>query len=601
MRPLLRIVRLGRPVAPRLLLAVLAGVGAGGAAVGLTATSAWLIARAAQQPPVLYLMVAITAVRAFGVGRGVLRYAERLAAHDAAFRILGDLRTDAYARLERLAPAGLGAFHSGDLLARLVADVDGLADLWLRVLLPYASAVLVAAGAVALLWALVPAAGIALALTLLGVAFGAPLVASAVARRAERRLAPARGELAAATLDLLAGAPELAAAGAAGRAVRHLGVIDARLAQAEGQAAAGSGAGVLIAGLAGGAAVWLALVIGVVAVRAGTLDGVALAVVVLTPLAVHEVVVGLVPAAQYLPGLAAAATRLQEVLERPDPVREPVQPARLPGGPYGLRVRGLRARYRPDAPDVLRGLDLDVAAGQRALVTGPSGSGKSTFAAVLLRFLDPWAGTVEIVGSEGAVELTQLAGDDVRRVIRLCDQDPHIFDTSIAENVRLARPGATEAELAEALRAAQLWPWIESLPRGVETLVGEHGAQLSAGQVQRLALARALLADAPVLVFDEPTEHLDQATAAALTADLLAATAGRTVIVITHRPELMATADWAATLDLGAWSAGASPAPEPPEAANAPGASGASGVDRAPRPRPAAASALGSPSEAGSA
>ncbi|MGC8634918.1 MAG: thiol reductant ABC exporter subunit CydC [Candidatus Limnocylindrales bacterium] len=587
MKPLLRIVRMGRPLTPRLLLAVLAGAGAVGAAIGLTATSAWLIDRAAQQPPVLYLMVAITAVRTFGIGRGVLRYGERLAAHDAAFRILGDLRAQTYGRLERLAPAGLESFRSGDLLARLVDDVDGLADLWLRVLLPYASVGLAAAGSVLLLWILAPAAGAALAVTLLATAFGAPLVAAAVARRAERRIAPARGELAAASLDLLAGAPELVAAGAAERAVRQLAAIDARLAQAEAQSSTGTGAGALAAGLSAGAAVWLALVAGVLAVRAGALGGVALAVVVLTPIAVHEAVAGLVPAAQHLPGLAAAANRLSEVLDRPDPVREPAEPEPLPAGPYGLRVRDLRARYAQGGPDVLRGLNLDVAAGQRVLVTGPSGSGKSTFAAVLLRFLDPSGGTVELVGSAGAVDVRQLAADDVRRVIRLCEQDPHVFDTSIAENLRLARPDADEVDLAGALQAAQLWSWVQSLPHGLDTLVGEHGARLSAGQVQRLALARALLAEAPVLIFDEPTEYLDQATAETLTEDLMAATAGRTVIVITHRPELMAAAEWAATLDLGA-TENAAPTPLL-------GASGALDADGRMGPRRPAAAVAGSP------
>ncbi len=196
MTPLMAVLRFGRPVAPRLLLGVLAGLGAAACAIGLSATSAWLIARAAEQPPVFALMLAITGVRAFGIGRGVLRYAERLAAHDAAFRVLGELRATAYARLARLAPAGLAELRSGDLLARLVGDVDGLADVWLRVLLPGASAGLAAAGAVLLVGALLPAAGVILALTVLATAIGGPLAAGAVARRAERSLAPARGALA---------------------------------------------------------------------------------------------------------------------------------------------------------------------------------------------------------------------------------------------------------------------------------------------------------------------------------------------------------------------------------------------------------------------
>jgi ABC-type transport system involved in cytochrome bd biosynthesis fused ATPase/permease subunit len=304
--------------------------------------------------------------------------------------------------------------------------------------------------------------------------------------------------------------------------------------------------------LASGVAIWLGLIAGIAALRAGSIAGVTLAVVVLTPIAVHEVVGGLVPASQHVPGLAAMAGRVLDVISRPDPVAEPAIPERLPAGPYGLRCRGLRARYSPSDPDALELPDIDVRPGERLLVTGPSGSGKSTFAAVLVRFLEPSGGTIELVGSDRSVDIRRLLGDDVRRAICLCAQDPHIFDTSVVENVRLARPDSTDEEVRGALAAAQLTAWIDSLPEGLETPVGEHGARLSGGQRQRLSLARALLADAPVVVFDEPTEHLDEATAMALVSDLMAATSGRTVVMITHRPELIDSATWAARVDLGA-------------------------------------------------
>jgi ATP-binding cassette subfamily C protein CydCD len=200
--------------------------------------------------------------------------------------------------------------------------------------------------------------------------------------------------------------------------------------------------------------------------------------------------------------------------------------------------------------------DVDLGPGTRLLVTGPSGSGKSTFAAVLVRFLEPAAGSVELIGSDRSADIRSLSGNDVRRVVCLCAQDPHIFDTSIAENVRLARPGASDDDLRAALSAAQLDGWVESLPDGLATMAGEHGLRLSGGQRQRLSLARALLADAPVIVFDEPTEHLDEAMAGTLVADLLAATAGRTVVMITHRPELVGSTTWTARVELTANSAG---------------------------------------------
>jgi len=546
-----RIARIGRPVTGRMLLAVAAGVAATGAAIGLTATSAWLISRASERPGVLDLMLAVTGVRAFGVSRGAFRYAERLAGHDAAFRILARLRSSAYIRLERLAPAGLAEFRSGDLLSRLVDDVDGLADLWLRVLLPYLIAGIAGAATVGLIALVVPAAALVLAATLIFVAFAVPVVTIRIARRGERRISAERGDLAAASLEVLEGSPEIMVAGATEARLAALAGIDRRLAAAEARTSTGSGAGTLLSGLATGVAVWFGLVAGIAALRAGQIEGVMLAVVALTPIAVHEATAGLVPAAAHLPGLAAMAARLLDVTSRPDTVVEPARPEPLPAGPYGLRSRGLRARYSPDAPDALLMPDFDVAPGGRLLVTGPSGSGKSTFAAVAVRFLEPSTGALELVGSEAETDIRRLAGDDVRRVICLCGQDPHVFDTSIAENVRMARPDATDDQVAAALGRAQLAPWINSLPDGLGTLVGEHGARLSGGQRQRLSLARALLADAPVVIFDEPTEHLDEATATALLGDLLAATAGRTVVMITHRPELIDSVEWATRVDLG--------------------------------------------------
>lgn len=548
--PLARIASLGRPVTGRLALAVLMGAAAAGAAIGLSGASAWLISRASQQPPILDLMVTITAVRFFGISRGVFRYVERLTSHDAAFRVLAHIRGRVYQKLERLAPAGLADFRSGDLLARLVDDIDGLADVWLRVLIPYLTAVLTTAVAVAVVWYLVPLAGLALGLSLLFVAFIVPLLTGVVARAAEQRISMIRGELAAETLEVLAGAAELLVAGATRERLDCLAEIDGRLARAERRTSSGLGLGALLSSMAGGTAVWFGLVAGIVAVRAGALDGVSLAVVALTPLAVHESVMGLSAASQHVPALSSMAARVLDVMTRPDPIVEPAVPASSPDGPLGLRALGLQARYSTGG-ETIDFPDFEVAAGGRLLVTGPSGSGKTTFANLLVRFMDPLAGSMELVGSDGSVGLGSLSSSDVRRLVCLCEQEPHVFDTTILENVKLARPTATESEIRLAIDRAQLGAWIDLLPEGLATLVGEHGARVSGGQRQRLALARALLADAPVIVFDEPTEHVDEEMAAALTADLLTATEGRTVVIITHRPELIESAGWAARIDLG--------------------------------------------------
>ncbi|MFD4766953.1 thiol reductant ABC exporter subunit CydD [Streptomyces niveus] len=531
----------------RFVLALVLGSLALGSAVGLMAVSGWLISRASEQPPVLYLMVAVTATRAFGIGRAVFRYAERLVSHDAVLRMLADLRVSVYRRLERLAPAGLREARRGDLLSRLVADVDALQDYWLRWLLPVGSAVLVGAGAVGFTAWLLPEAGAVLAVGLLAAGVGVPLVSGARARRAERRLAPARGLLANRVAELLDGCAELTVAGALRSRIRAARDADATLTAIASRGAAatalGGGLSALICGLTVAAAAYA----GVGAVHDGRLEGVALAVVVLTPLAAFEAVAGLPLAVQYRQRAARSAERVCEVLDAPVPVREPAHPAAAPETPFPLEVWGLSARYAGQERDALTGVDLTLTAGKRVAVVGPSGAGKTTLAQVLLRFLDAREGGVRLGGTDAAA----LDGDTVRRFVGLCAQDAHLFDSSVRENLALARRDATDDDLRDALRRARLLDWVDSLPAGLDTLVGEHGARLSGGQRQRLALARALLADFPVLVLDEPAEHLDLPTADALTADLLAVTEGRTTLLITHRLQGLDAVDEVIVLDGG--------------------------------------------------
>ncbi|MEV5793380.1 thiol reductant ABC exporter subunit CydD [Streptomyces sp. NPDC052192] len=520
--------------APRrgpLALALLLGSLALGSAVGLMATSGWLISRASEHPPVLYLMVAVTATRAFGIGRAVFRYAERLVSHDAVLRMLADTRVAVYRRLERLAPAGLRTTRRGDLLSRLVADVDALQDYWLRWLLPAGAAVMVSAVSVGFTAWLLPEAAAALAVGLLAAGAGVPLVTGAVARRAERRLAPARGALATQVADLLTGTAELTVAGALPARTAETRRADGALTRISSRAATATALGDGLTALVCGLTVAATALVGAQAVAAGRLDGVLMAVVVLTPLAAFEAVMGLPLAVQYRQRVHKSAERVYEVLDAPDPVREPERPRQAPASPFPLRLEGVRARHAGQHRDALAGLDLTLDEGRRVAVVGTSGAGKTTLAQVLLRFLDAEAGTYTL----GGVEAYGMDGDSVRRLVGLCAQDAHLFDSTVRENLLLARKDATEAGLRDALGRARLIDWVDGLPDGLDTLIGEHGARLSGGQRQRLALARALLADFPVLVLDEPAEHLDLATADALTADLLAATEGRTTLLITHR------------------------------------------------------------------
>ncbi|WP_407551322.1 thiol reductant ABC exporter subunit CydD [Streptomyces sp. Pv4-95] len=568
-----RLRRTARARRARFALALLLGSLALGSAVGLMATSGWLISRAAQHPPVLYLAVAVTATRAFGIGRAVFRYAERLVAHDAVFRMLADVRVAVFRRLERLAPAGLKERSRGDLLSRLVADVDAVQDYFLRWLLPVGAAVLVGAGAVGFTAWLLPEAGAILAAGLLLAGAGVPVLSGALARRAERQLAPSRGVLSSRVVELLTGTAELTVAGAVvGRfgAVRRADRDLTRIAsRSAGVAGIGAGLSALLCGLT----VAAAAVVGVQAVHTGRLDGVALAVVVLTPLAAFEAVTGLPLAVQYRQRTRRAAERVFEVLDAPEPVREPDAPVAAPGSPFPLAVSDLTARHPGQVEPALDGVGFTLAAGRRVAVVGPSGSGKTTLAQVLLRFLDREAGTYTLGGTDAQA----MAGDEVRRLVGLCAQDAHLFDSSLRENLRLARrrpapapdgrapvtaedpdaagaadsAGDADQDLWDALGRARLAGWVRGLPDGLDTMVGEHGARLSGGQRQRLALARALLADFPVLVLDEPAEHLDLATADALTTDLLAATEGRTTVLITHRLTGLDAVDEVLVLDRG--------------------------------------------------
>jgi len=530
-----------------LVLALLLGVVAAGSAIGLAATSGWLISSAALRPPILSLEVGIAAVQAFGLGRAAARYAERLASHDAALRILADLRVRVYRGLERVAPAGLPERDRGDLLARLVADVDAVQDLFLRILLPVAVAATVSGATVAFVLAVLPAAGAVLACGVLLVAVAAPVVSHWFARRAERRLAAERGMLASAVVDLYEGMPELVVNGVAERGVAEIAELDRRLLRAERRSARAVGAGAALTVLAGGLTVVALALLGLQAVRDGRLSGVLLAVLVLTPLALFEALSPLPEAARAVPRVRAAARRVFEIADAPELTPDPVDPVEAGWHPDSvLTIRDASLAW-PGGDPVLEHVNLTVRAGRQVAVTGASGAGKSTLAAAVLRFLDPAAGTVEIDG----MDLRRIAPAKLRALIGWCGQDAQLFDTTLRENLLIGDPGAEDARLWSVLRTVRLDGWAARLPEGLDTRVGVLGDAVSGGERQRIALARTLLADTPIIVLDEPTAHLDPGTAAEVTADLLVATEGRTVLWITHRPEVAAALD--EVIDVDGW------------------------------------------------
>jgi len=540
-----RLARLGRVPASRVALSLLLATVAVGFGVALLATAGYLISRAAEQPPILSLTVTIVLVRFLGLARPVARYADRLASHDLALRALGRIRARVYERIEPLAPGRLEAYRRGDLLARMVGDVDTLQGLYVRALLPGAVALVVGAACILVAALILPAAAAILAGGLLVAGVPLPWLSARLARAVGRRQAVARGTLTAELVELLRGAPELVVFGQEERTLARVRELDVALARLGRRDALVAGLGDALTILVAGLTVTGVLAVAVSATAAGSLDPVLVATLALLALASFDAVTPLAPAARELSSTLASGRRVLEVLDRAPAVREPELPVPAPPRRAPVRLEGVTARYDPIEEPVLRDLDLELAPGRKVALVGPSGAGKTTVTRLLLRFLDPERGRVTI----GGRDVREYAQADVRRHFAIAGQESYLFDSTIRENLRLARPEATDAELWAVLLLARLDAWVASLPGGLDARVGEEGSRLSGGQRQRLTLARALLTEAPVLVLDEPTAHLDPETATAVMDDVLAAAAGRTVLLITHRPEGLERMDEVVTLD----------------------------------------------------
>ncbi|MCI2418651.1 thiol reductant ABC exporter subunit CydD [Saccharopolyspora sp. K220] len=496
-------------ITPRTLL----GVGLGAlsllSGLALTATSAWLIARASQQPPILTLSVAVVGVRTFALSRAVLRYAERLVTHDAAFRLSGRLRRRLWDALVRLGPVRTAGLRRGEGVARLVDDVDAVRDLEPRVILPPLVAAVVVLAAVVLQALVLPEAGAVLAAALLVACFASPLAALAAERRATTAVVEGRRRVAARVLALLDGSAELLAFGAHSLRRAELAAEDARLAARARHAAFGAGTATAVNTLLVGIAVLGGAWFGASAVADGRLAPELAPLLGLVPLAAAEAIALLPPAAQQWRSLRAAQARLAPLLA-----------ADAAGGAAPIEARGVElvgvdVRW-PGAPEAaLRGASVRVPVGAHVAVVGPSGGGKSTLLALLLGFLRAERGEVR-----------------VPQRVAWCPQEPQLVSTTVRENLRLAAPEASDGQLVEALRLAGLPGWGERL----DTVVGGGGTALSGGEAQRLALARALLVeDAELVLLDEPTAHLDVPTAEDLLDRLRHTLRGRTTIHVTHR------------------------------------------------------------------
>ncbi|WP_306537172.1 thiol reductant ABC exporter subunit CydC [Geobacter sp.] len=539
MRELVRILAVSRRQWPWMAAGIILGVAVIAANAALMALSGWFIASMAvagvTAVPFNYFFPS-AAIRALAILRTVGRYAERLVTHEAAFRILADLRVWLFRRLEPLAPAGLERYAGGDVAGRLRADVDALESLYLRIVAPLATgaAAIVLAVLFAVRWS-VPAA-LALLSFLLAAGVVLPLIARRLAEEPGRRSADLAGELRTAVTEGLQGAEELILLGAAERQAARVDLLSARLV-AEQERLGAIGGLTLAGGVAcGGLGVAAVLLTGSASVATGLISGPALVMLVLFAAAAFEAAGGMPAALQLVPAAREAVRRIRELADAPAPVPDPAELAPLPAG-TGIVFRNVYSAYDPALP-VLEGFSLEVPPGGRVALAGPSGVGKSTVAEILLRFRD-YAGSVTV----GGTEIRDLAADELRGVIAAVPQRPHLFNATIRENIMVGNPAAGDDALRHALEDAGLAAWVAGLPLGMETPVGEGGSAVSGGEARRIALARALVKDAPILLLDEPTEGLDAGTEREVVARLAARTAGKTVLVITHRPACLVLAD----------------------------------------------------------
>jgi ATP-binding cassette, subfamily C, bacterial CydCD len=510
-----------------------------GAAIGLLCLSGWFLAASAvagmhaATAQAFNFFYPSVAVRLLAMTRTVTRYGERVVCHDATFRVLETLRTWCYGRIEPLVPARLGRFHSGDLLSRIVTDIDTLDNLYLRVLSPTA----VAAATVGLLFLFIAQFNLSIALVamtalVMGGA-GIPVLAQRMALTAARNLNEKTADLRSTLVDGIQGMAALLSCGAEDRFLHHLDSRHAALVKEQEGMSRVTGLTTALLGLTAGLATAGVLFLGAAAAGAGMLTGPQLAMLTLAVMAAFEAVSPLPVAYQYLGQTRRAATRLQAVTEVPPAVDYP-QHTRGPLGPWDIDLQGVTFCYPDACRPALEQIDLYIPSGRHLAVMGPTGAGKSTLLYLLARFEDPRQGHIRLAGQP----LTAFAEEDLRRAICIIDQRSHIFSGTIAENLLIARPEAPSEALWKALDGVRMRDFVLNLPKGLDTWVGEAGRLLSGGQAHRLALARALLSDAPVWILDEPTEGLDGETADAVMRTLRQLGKSKTIIVVTHQAEI---------------------------------------------------------------
>ena len=541
-----RLLKLAWPVRNWMALSALIGTATVLCGIGLAATSAYLISAAALHPSEAALAIAIVGVRFFGIARGAFRYLERLVSHKAAFQLLADMRVWFYKALVPLVPARLltlkngsqQELRSGDVLRRAVSDVDILQNFYIRVLAPPIVAALVAL----IMWIFLGAFGGLFGLVYLGLFLVASVVIPALSHLASRRLGQrivtTRSDLQVQLVDSVQGIADLIAFGQEGQQAAHIQALTKKLNGMQMAMAYIGGTQNALTNFFMNGTAWVMLLLAIPFVHSGQLDGIFLALLVLSALASFEIVLPLPATFQQLSGNLKAASRLFEIVDASPAVAEPQQAAPLPDDTT-LIVEQLNFRYEADEPYVLRDINLTLKPDEYVMLVGPSGSGKSTLTRLLLRFFEYNEGRITL----GGRDLREYRPDDLYTLMSVVEQDTHLFNTTIRANLLLARPDASEEELVAASQQAQLHEFVQGLPNGYDTQVGEQGLLLSGGERQRVAIARAFLKDTPIVILDEPTVNLDAIAEQSVLQAIQSLRKGRATLMVTHRLTAMDTAN----------------------------------------------------------
>jgi ATP-binding cassette, subfamily C, bacterial CydC len=517
--------------------------------MALLGMAAYLIAAAALAPLLVTLTLPIYIVRFASVSRAGSRYLERLVSHDVTFRLLAQLRIWVYSRLEPLAPAYLQEYRSGDVLTRLVSDVEELQNVYLRVFSPIIVAIAIGLLTFGLFSLFSPALAWTALAFLIVTGFGVPLLAGLLTRGLGKQQLALRAELNAHIVDGIQGVQDLLVCGRASDQERKIAKLQSVLGRIQRRMAFVTGLQQALNDLLMNLALWTLLILAIPLVITKAIDGVYLGFLGLVILASFEAVQPLGQAFQFLGHSLAAGERVFKVADATPQVRDVAPAPTVTEKPVGhtLEFDHVHFSYSPDENEVLSEINFNVSPGKRVAIVGASGAGKSTIVNLVLHFWDPTRGVIRLDGQN----IREYVLADLRKIVGVVAQDTYLFNDTIRGNLLLARADASDSDIEQALEQAQLADYVRQLPRGLGTWVGEQGLRLSGGERQRLSIARTLLKNPSLLILDEATANLDPVTERDLLAALDVLMQGRTTLIITHRLIDMERMDEILVLDEG--------------------------------------------------